>query len=87
MITFILATYFSLYTSALFIVAFIIAAMCKIDRTQQNIIDSAIILKLFASGALMALVYAPVFVARALFVKDYIIATAFNIYLLALEEQ
>jgi len=87
MITFILAAYFSLYICSLFIVASIISVMCKIDASQQNIIDYPTILKLFISGALISIVYAPIFVARALYLKDYISATAFNIYLLALEEQ
>ena len=87
MITFLLAAYFSLYTSSLFTVLLIISAICKIDRNQQNIIDYPTTLKLFISGALISIVYAPIFVARALFIKDYIVATAFNIYLLALEEQ
>lgn len=87
MITFFLAAYFSLYTASLFIVFSIISAISKIDRTQQNILDNLTVLKLFVSGALISIVYAPIFVARTLFIKDYIVTTAFNIYLLALEEQ
>ena len=87
MITFILSAYFSIYVASVCVVISIISEICRIDKTQYNIVNSSTILKLFISGALISIVYAPVFVARALFINNYVFAIALNIYLMALEDE
>ena len=87
MITFILSFYFSLYISALYIVCSIIYTIKKIDLHSYNVVTSPLMLKLFLFGALITIFYAPLFVYRGLFVKNYVHFVALNIYITTMEEQ
>ena len=87
MITFILSAYFSLYVASVCVVISIISQIYRIDKRHHNIINFLTTLKLFVSGALISIIYAPVFVTRALFIENYVFAIALNIYLMALEDE
>jgi hypothetical protein len=87
MITFLLAAYFSIYLSGLYVIASILFAMKSIDSETHDVIRYPLMLILFSIGALITILYAPVFVYRALFFKNYIHFVALSIYLTTMEER